>query len=233
MTKQHSPHLITSLIDLTTLSGQETEADILKLCAQAQTENGNVAAVCLYPKFISTAKSILQETGIKVATVVNFPSGEAPLEESIAAINSAINNGADEIDLVMPYKQLQAGNISYVADYLNACRTACTHHSLKIIIESGELNEEEIKQACELVIVAKADFIKTSTGKSAHGASPEAAKLILQAIKHAETSIGIKLSGGVRTVEMVEIYLKLAETYLGKEWVAINTFRIGASKLPT
>lgn len=233
MTKLHCPHLITSLIDLTTLTGQESEADILKLCAQAQTENGNVAAVCLYPQFIATAKQALDGTGIKLATVVNFPSGDAPLEKTLSEIKQAIEQGADEIDLVMPYKQLQSGQYNEVTNYLRACREVCAHHCLKVIIESGELSETEIKQACEIVIAANADFIKTSTGKTAHGASPEAATIILQTIKQANTTTGIKLSGGVRTIGMIETYMKLAETYLGKERVAMDTFRIGASKLPT
>ncbi len=226
-------HLITSLTDLTSLIGSETKEDILKLCATAQTENGNVAAVCTYPKHIVTAKEALAGTHIKVATVVNFPSGKEPLAKIMQTIQAALSQGADEIDLVMPYHLLKQGQVDDVLDYLKTCRQSCLHHCLKVIIESGELTEKQIIQASELVIAAHADFIKTSTGKTTQGATLAAAELILKTIETAKANTGIKLSGGIRTLDIARKYLALAENYLGKERVTKSTFRIGTSKLLT
>ena len=189
-----SSELITSLTDLTSLTGTETEANIIALCEQAQTAYGQVAAVCVYPHYLAIAQPLLANTGIKLATVVNFPSGKIPLAASLATIAEAINNNADEIDLVLPYYLLIEQQYQKVTDYLQAVRQACKNQCLKVIIESGELNSEQIKTACELVIEAKADFIKTSTGKTKQGASLMAAEIILNSIKTQRSSAGIKVS---------------------------------------
>lgn len=227
----HSLELITSLLDLTSLTGSEIPADINILCQKAQTPQGYVAAVCVYPQFIPIAKTALTTTTVKIATVINFPTGNASVEESIQAIKNALNDGTDEIDLVMPYQALKQQQHDFVLTYLQNCRHACAHHCLKIIIESGELSTKEIAQASDLVIAAKADFIKTSTGKTQQGATLNAAEIILQTIVKAQQPIGIKFSGGIRTLAQANDYLDLVVAYLGKEWISTNSVRFGTSRL--
>ncbi|OGT30472.1 MAG: deoxyribose-phosphate aldolase [Gammaproteobacteria bacterium RIFCSPHIGHO2_12_FULL_35_23] len=226
-----SNELIVSLLDLTSLTGQETKTDILSVCQQAQTPYGKVAAVCLYPTHLLLAKQLLFNTSIKLATVINFPHGKSLLAESLATIELAIEHQADEIDLVMPYYLLFEKNYHAIETYLQKCREACPTHCLKVIIESGALMPEQIKIACQLVIQIKANFIKTSTGKISQGASLAAADIILQTIQASQSNIGLKISGGIRTKEQTRDYLNLAVTYFGKVWLQPTHFRIGCSRL--
>lgn len=228
---------IISLIDLTSLSGTESHADIIQLCESANTPYGHTASVCVFPKYVQTAKNCLDSKGllkIKIATVVNFPSGQESIEKVVADTQLAIKHGADEIDIVLPYRDLMAGKIDCVEAMLRACKQACNNKVvLKVIIESGELDTtKNVIKACELSRQQGADFIKTSTGKVAINATHEAATLILESIKQSgDKHVGIKVSGGVKTMEEAADYLRIAKNIMGDEWIDKNHFRFGASSL--
>lgn len=224
------------LMDLTTLNDDDTNSIVTQLCKNAKTSVGNTAAVCIFPRFITLAKETLKEQGcehIKVATVTNFPSGGDDIELAIAETSLAISYGADEIDLVFPYKALIAGNELVGYEMVKACKELCVNGvKLKVIIESGELKTPElIKKASELCIKADADFLKTSTGKVPVNATLEAAEIMLNAIKEHNPNIGFKAAGGVKNSQDVTNYVELAENILGKSWVTTEHFRFGASSL--
>ena len=225
-----------SLMDLTALNDDDTDEVIIRLSKKAKTIAGDTAAVCIYPRFISVAKKALKEHGcdhIKVATVTNFPAGDDDIEMAVAETLVAVSYGADEVDLVFPYKALMAGNAKVGLDMVKACREVCNDGvKLKVIIESGELKTPElITKACEICIEAEVDFIKTSTGKVPINATLEAAKIILGVIKKHNTHVGFKAAGGVKNALDVTSYIELAESILGKEWVTPEHFRFGASGL--
>ena len=225
-----NPVEIIPLIDLTQLPDNHDDTDISKLMHMAVTPFAQVAALCVYPEFVSPIKQ--QTKNFKVATVCNFPEGCHELEETIQEIAQAILYGADEIDLVMPYHQLIAGDVQYCQDYLHACRKACENKTLKVIIESGELKTDTlIKQAAELVITAHADFVKTSTGKTPTGATLEAVTSILQVLKQADSNqTGLKISGGIADYATAGQYLQLIDEHMGESWITTH-LRIGASRL--
>ena len=176
------------LMDLTTLNEADTNNHVIQLCHDAKTSVGNTAAVCIYPKFIAIAKETLVKQNcehIKIATVTNFPHGGDNIEIAIAETLAAVGGGADEIDLVFPYKALIAGDESIGFEMVKACKGICFPKvKLKVIIESGELKTPElIKKASKICIKAGADFIKTSTGKVSVNATLEAAEIMLNSIK--------------------------------------------------
>ena len=225
-----------SLIDLTSLTDNETEQEITNLCQQAQSPAGQTAAICIFPRFVPLAKKILraqQTPHIKVATVTNFPHGNDDLAIALAETQAAVSYGADEIDLVFPYRALMQGDENIGFDMVKVCKKACgVEAKLKVIIESGELKSNELIQKASMIAInAGADFIKTSTGKVPVNATPQAAKIMLEVIKNKNINVGFKAAGGVRTVEDVAIYLDLADSILGKEWADTNHFRFGASSL--
>ena len=222
--------LIASL-DLTSLNDDDTDETIGELCAKALTPAGKTAAVCVYPRFIPLAKSRLA-SDIKVATVINFPSGLADIGLMEKEISSAVRLGADELDVVLPYRALLGKDIEFCTDYLNHAREACGKRTLKIIIETGELKTvDNIRQAAILCINAKADFIKTSTGKTPVSATPEAANIILETIFRYGKNTGFKASGGIKTFADAKKYLTLAQSIMGPAWPLPNRFRIGASSV--
>lgn len=227
------------LMDLTSLTDQETNADIEKLCRQAKSQGGNTAAICIFPRFIPLAKKLLAQQGtpdIKIATVTNFPHGNEDIAIALAETKAAVAYGADEVDVVFPYKALINGDINIGLELVEACKKVCPKGVLlKVIIESGELNTPElIKLASEVSIRAGADFIKTSTGKVKVNATPEAAKIMLEVIKatnNADIDTGFKAAGGVRDVDDAQVYLNLTTTILGENWATTKHFRFGASSL--
>ncbi|WP_423063309.1 deoxyribose-phosphate aldolase [Candidiatus Paracoxiella cheracis] len=221
------------LLDLTNLNDDDTPKSIEKLCQQASTPFGEVAAVCIYPKFVGQAKNLLVGTSIKIATVVNFPNGNETLSDCVTQIKRVIQDGADEIDVVMPYEAYMRGQTDDVLEFLQACRGIMGPDIvMKVILETGALIYHElIAGACEIAIRAKADFIKTSTGKINPGASPQAAEIILNVIKKSGEPVGFKAAGGVRTVEQATEYLSLAENIMGKAWISAKKMRFGASSL--
>jgi deoxyribose-phosphate aldolase len=226
---------IYSLIDLTSLNFNDTEATITQLCQQATSTLGHVAAVCIYPKFIPLAKKLLTNSDVKIATVVNFPEGSQSLATVVGDIQKAIKLGAQEIDVVMPYQEYLAKKYAEVKNFIHACKNACGEDVLlKVILETGALQQAAIiSQASKDVILAGADFIKTSTGKINIGATLEAAEAMLTTIHDLKLNraVGFKTSGGVRTIEQAKNYLMLAESIMGKNWISPQTFRIGASQL--
>lgn len=227
----HDIAKIISLIDLTSLNDEDTNESILTLCKKAITPMGSVAAVCVYPRFVKLAADFFSGK-MKIATVVNFPHGADPLDEVIALIHQSIQDGADEIDVVFPYANFLSGDETGAVDFIRTCKKACGHHLLKVILEIGALKESQIIfKISQAALSAGADFIKTSTGKIPTGATPEAALAMLLAIKSSHKNAGIKISGGIRTIEQALEYISLAETIMGNHWVTPNHFRIGASSL--
>ena len=233
MTTQSSAQRALSLIDLTNLNDDCTEEDVVELCSRAQGEFGNTAAVCVWPRFVNLCASILRGTSIKVATVVNFPHGGTDVADVVATTIAALDAGADEIDLVLPYQSMIIGDEAQVLSMLQAVREvvhAPAH--LKVILETGELiNPERIRRASELAIKSGADFIKTSTGKTKISATPEAVTTMLQVIRDSGRLVGLKPSGGIRTVADAQQYLDLADAIMGPQWATPQTFRFGASGL--
>ncbi|SET30188.1 deoxyribose-phosphate aldolase [Thalassotalea agarivorans] len=225
-----------ALMDLTSLTDNESVEDIITLCKQAKSAAGNTAAICIYPRYIPYARKQLfaQETPhINIATVINFPHGNDDIDIAVAEAKAAIAYGADEIDLVFPYKAFIAGNTKLASEMISAVKGACKGNALlKVILETGELSSPTlIKSASELAIDAGADFIKTSTGKVATNATLEAAEIMLQVIAEKNTSVGFKPAGGVKNLEDTKAYLSLASRILGEEWITAAHFRFGASSL--
>lgn len=225
------------LIDLTSLNEDDTDAAVISLCDQATTATGPVAAVCVYPRFVSIAKQALDERGerrVQVATVVNFPYGTDALEVTLRGVQAAIAEGADEIDVVFPFKSLMLADSCPGYELVRACKEVCGRRRLKVIIESGELREPTLIRTASLTsIEAGADFIKTSTGKARVNATPAAANIMLEVIRDTGGQCGFKAAGGIRTVADAATYLALADNVLGQAWVTPAHFRFGASALLT
>ncbi len=225
-----------SLMDLTSLNDDDTEASIIALCRAADTRFGTPAAVCIYPRFIGVARQALNERGISgrvsIATVTNFPHGHDDIELAVRETRAAVAAGADEVDLVFPWRALLAGNEQLGLMLVRACRAACGEATLKVIIESGELQEPRvIRRAAELAIEGGADFIKTSTGKVPVNATLASADVMLRAIRDSGQDVGFKAAGGVRTAEDAQQYLRLAANVMGADWINPRHFRFGASSL--
>lgn len=226
--------ILVSCLDLTSLNESDNDETITALCQRASTPAGSVAAVCVYPKFVPLALQSLSGN-VKIATVVNFPSGGADLAKLETEINKALKAGADEIDCVFPYRRFINGDVDNCRRYLEHARQLCgTEHALKIILETGELQTTtRIKTAAQFCIEAGADFIKTSTGKTKISATPEAANAILEVIRASKQEVGFKASGGIKTIDEAKKYLVLANSIMGPDWVNSRHFRIGASSLLT
>jgi len=226
------------LMDLTTLNEDDTVEKVEALCRQAHGDAGDTAAVCIYPRFIPYARRALQQQGaesIRIATVTNFPAGGSDIDIALAETRAAVAYGADEVDVVFPYRALMAGDEQTGYDLVKACKAVCGQRVLlKVIIESGELKQPRlIRRASELAIDAGADFIKTSTGKVPVNATLEAARIMLQVIAEKGGRCGFKAAGGVRDAAQAGAYLELAESILGADWIDADHFRFGASGLLT
>jgi deoxyribose-phosphate aldolase len=224
------------LIDLTSLNESDDAAAIQALARAARTPQGDVAAVCTWPGLIAVAAEALKETGVGLAAVANFPSGEASLGETVAEISAAVAAGADEIDVVIPYRRLLEGDRAAALRTVEVSREACGETVLlKVILETGRLaTADNIRLASDLAIEGGADFLKTSTGKIQPGATREAAEVMISAIAAAgrrARPLGFKASGGVRTLAQAGAYLQLFEQILGAGTAIPRTFRVGASAL--
>jgi deoxyribose-phosphate aldolase len=227
---------IISLMDLTSLNLDDNADKIRNLCEQGISSYGAVAAVCIYPEFVEIASSALENTEVRVATVANFPYGNESVQDVLKTIRAAIENGADEIDVVIPYQSYLQGNRIETQDLVRACKEACQGVCLKVILETGALEKPEIiAKASKDVLEAGADFLKTSTGKISIGASLEAAEVMLREINnHYQATgkmAGFKASGGVKTVEQAEAYIELATRIMGADYITADYFRFGASSL--
>jgi deoxyribose-phosphate aldolase len=223
-------------LDLTSLGEDDDAARIEALCAAALTPFGTPAALCVYPEWIATCRARLHGSGadaIHVATVVNFPDGGADPQRVQRETRRAIAAGADEVDVVLPWRSLLAGHDGAARDVLGACREACGARArMKVILETGELGASEaIRAAAGLALDEGADFLKTSTGKVAVNATPEAALLLLEAIAARGGGCGFKAAGGIRTLDDAARYFALADALLGVDWAGPERFRFGASAL--
>ncbi|MDO8953617.1 MAG: deoxyribose-phosphate aldolase [Gammaproteobacteria bacterium] len=227
---------IIALMDLTSLNQDDTEEKIRALCLQAVTPYAAVAAVCVYPEFVATAVSALSGTAIKIATVVNFPYGDEPLAQVLNTIRQALDNGADEIDVVIPYQAYINGDRASTKKLVKACKALCQDATLKVILETGALQKPElIAMASRDALESGADFLKTSTGKIPVGATTNAADIMLREINlYSQLSgkqAGFKASGGVKTVKQAEAYLDVAQSIMGDDYLMPEYFRFGASSL--
>ncbi|MDO8252626.1 MAG: deoxyribose-phosphate aldolase [Rhodoferax sp.] len=229
-----SAQLALSCLDLTSLNDQDTEADIARLCMRAQSSFGPVAAVCVWPRLAAFARTQLPEH-IAVAAVANFPDGSFDVQRALRDTGAIVQSGAQEVDVVMPYAQLLAGDEAAVALLLQAVRKACPGLVLKVILETGELKDPIlIERASRLSLAAGADFLKTSTGKTPVSATLQAARTMLGAIASdpaAACRVGFKPSGGIRTVADAASYIALCSEVLGAQALTPARFRIGASSV--
>lgn len=221
------------LLDLTDLADEASEAGARALCARAVTPHGSVAAVCLWPRHVATAKAALAGTGVKIATVVNFPAGGEDTRAVEKETARAIADGADEIDLVLPWRAFVAGRAGFAETQVVRVKRVCTDRArLKVILETGELGDAAtIRAAADLALAAGADFVKTSTGKVKVNATPAAAEILIEAIRASGRPAGFKAAGGIRTIEDAAGYLAIADRIMGPDWVSPAAFRFGASGL--
>ena len=225
-----------SCIDNTTLNGTDNEAHVATFCKHTM-EMGQVAAVCVYPRFVSVARKTLAGSEIKVASVAGaFPHGQLPIALKVEEVKYAIGEGADEIDMVLSRGALLAGEDTLVRDEVALMKEACQGRTLKVIMETGELPSPTlIAKASQLSIDGGADFIKTSTGKIGVGATLEVAEIMLTVInenvKKGKKRVGFKAAGGISTPEEALAYAEMAKKIMGEDYVKNQTFRIGASRL--
>jgi deoxyribose-phosphate aldolase len=223
---------IITLLDLTELSSTATERDVSQLWFRAQVLGA--AAVCTWPRFIGVIGHPGRSTVPVPAVVVNFPSGDGPLDAALAEVANAARDGALEFDVVLPYRALLAGDREAVRSFLVPVVEAVHAHAgkAKIILETGALEAAGlVTEASLLAVEAGADFLKTSTGKHERGASVAAVTEMLEVVRKAPRPVGLKVSGGVRRRRDAEVYLDLAASVMGESWVRPENFRIGASSL--
>ena len=241
--KQWAIDLAISMIDLTTLEGQDTPGKVRALCAKAQRPDPSdpsvphVAAVCVYPDLVAVAKESLGRSGIKVASVATaFPSGRSSLAVKLQDTKDAVAAGADEIDMVIDRGAFLAGRYGDVFDEIVAVKQACGDAHLKVILETGELaTYDNVRRASWLAMLAGGDFIKTSTGKISPAATLPVTMIMLEAVRDFRDStgrqVGVKPAGGIRTTKDAVRHLVIVNETAGEDWLDPDWFRIGASSL--
>lgn len=222
------------MIDLTDLSDDHSPDGIDELCRRAR-EHGT-AAVCVWPEFVRRCADLLEGSDVRVATVANFPSGDEPVADVVAMAEAALGAGADDVDLVLPYRAFLDGDSDPGVEMVAAVAALVEPPKLvKVILESGAYTDNDsIAAAAHVAIANGANFVKTSTGKIDEGASLDAARAMLGAIQEATDAgrtVGLKPSGGIRTFEDAMAYLDLADSVMGEGWATPATFRFGASGL--
>jgi deoxyribose-phosphate aldolase len=235
--------LAVRVTDLTTLEGADTPGKVAALCSKAIRPNPSdpgvpsVAAICVYPNLVPTAKARLDGSGVRVAAVATaFPSGQTPIDLKVAEVTRALELGADEIDMVIDRGAFLSGRYAKVFDEIVQVKAAIGETHLKVILETGELGTyDNIRRASLLAMAAGADFIKTSTGKISPAATLPTALCMLEAIRdvHDETGrvVGFKAAGGVRAAKQAIQHLVLVHETLGPDWLTPDRYRIGASSL--
>lgn len=235
--------LALGMIDLTTLEGKDTAGKVKQVCQKAMhvgdvfLDLPKVAAVCVYPVQVRVAKKKLGNSGIKVAAVATgFPSGNTSLAIKLEEVKYAIDEGADEIDMVISRGEFLKGNYQLVYDEIAAIKEQCAKAKLKVILETGELSTlDNVRKASEIAMLAGADFIKTSTGKIPAAANQAVTLVMLEAIKDfyhkTNKMVGIKPAGGISTAKVALQYLVMLYETLGAKWMHNNWFRFGASSL--
>lgn len=232
-----------NMIDLTTLEGADTPGKVRQLCYKAMHPHDAVpgipavAAVCVYPAMVGVAKKALAGSEVKVAAVSTaFPSGQAPLSVKIDDTNFALDQGADEIDMVISRGKFLSGDYQFVFDEIAKIKSLCKRARLKVILETGELgNLDNVRKASDIAIAAGADFIKTSTGKISPAATMPVTLVMLEAIRdhyfRTGEMVGMKPAGGISTAKSALHYLVMVKETLGDEWLTNTWFRFGASRL--
>jgi deoxyribose-phosphate aldolase len=234
-----------NMVDLTTLEGADTENKVRQMCYKAQHLHDSipglptVAAVCVYPIFVGVAKKALKGSNVKIASVATaFPSGHSSLDIKLQDTKIAIDNGADEVDMVISRGRFHQGDYNFVYDEIATIKEACAKHNvrLKTILETGELGTlDRVRKASDIALHAGSDFIKTSTGKIKPAATLPFTLVMLEAIKdyYYETGIqvGMKPAGGISTAKLALQYLMLVKETLGDKWLTNEWFRFGASSL--
>ncbi len=235
--------MVLNMIDLTTLEGKDTEGKVKQMCYKAVHLHDviaglpTVAAVCVYPSMVKTAKDALKGTNVKVASVATaFPSGQSTYDVKIADTKFAVENGADEIDMVISRGEFLEGNYNFVYDEIASIKEACGKARLKVIFETGELSSlDNVRRASEIAMYAGADFIKTSTGKISPAATMPVTLVMLEAIRdyYYKTGkmIGMKPAGGISSAKAALHYLVMVRETLGGAWLSNEWFRFGASSL--
>ena len=232
MDQQNFARHAVSLVDLTDLADDARANQAAALTARALALPVPVAALCLWPRFVAQTRKALGNSTIKLATVVNFPHGGEDIPATCEETRRAVDEAADEIDLVLPWRAFLDGRASDAAKMIRAVRNNCGKAHLKVILETGALLEEKsIRAASRLALAEGADFLKTSTGKIAISATPDAARFMLEEIKASGQNIGFKASGGLRSFEQARLYFDLAEEIMGIGWAVPKHFRYGASGL--
>lgn len=238
-----------SVIDLTTLSGDDTEGRVRRLCAKARQpvradilealgmEGLTVGAVCVYHDMVATAVDALKGSGIPVAAVsTGFPAGLSPLPLRLAEIGESVKDGAEEIDIVISRRHVLTGNWQALYDEMRAMREACGHAHVKAILATGELGTlRNVARASLVCMMAGADFIKTSTGKESVNATLPVSLVMIRAIRdyydRTGIRIGYKPAGGISKAKDALVYLSLIKEELGDRWLRPDLFRFGASSL--
>ena len=235
--------LVLSMIDLTTLEGQDTPGKVRQLCQKAIHLHDalpglpHVAAVCVYPTMVSIARQALEGRDINIASVATaFPSGQAPLSVKLEDTRMAVEAGANEIDMVISRGEFLAGQYGHVFNEIVAIKEACGDAHLKVLLETGELGTlDRVRRASVLAMHAGADFIKTSTGKIQPAATMQVTLVMLQAIRdyYYETGrmVGMKPAGGISSAKLALHYLVMLRETLGNAWMTPEWFRFGASSL--
>lgn len=242
-TKLNGLKLVLNMIDLTTLEGKDTEGKVKQLCYKAQHLHDaypglpTVAAVCVYPSMVKTAKKAVEGSGIKIASVATaFPSGQSTRAVKISDTKYAVAQGADEIDMVISRGKFHEGEYNFVFDEIAAIKEACGNARLKVILETGELGSfDKVRCASDIAMYAGADFIKTSTGKIQPAATMPVTLVMLEAIRdfYYKTGkmIGMKPAGGISKSKLALHYLVMLKETLGEDWMNNEWFRFGASSL--
>ncbi len=235
--------MVLSMIDLTTLSGQDTPGKVKQMCYKARHLHDavaglpHVAAVCVYPTMVHVAKKELDGTGIHIASVATgFPTGQYPLDVKLDDTRKAVADGADEIDMVISRGKFLKGDYNYVFDEIAQVKEACGEAHLKVILETGELSTyDNVRKASDLAMHAGADFIKTSTGTISPAATMPVTLVMLEAIRdfYYQTGkmIGMKPAGGIGNAKLAIHYLVMVRETLGQAWLNPDWFRFGASRL--
>ena len=241
--KIHALKLAMSMMDLTTLEGKDTPGKVMQLCEKALCPHAalpdlpSAAAVCVYPNMVRIAKKTLEGSKVKVASVATaFPSGMSNRKVKIEDTKYAVNEGADEIDMVISRGHFLAGEYSYVFDEIASVKEACGQAHLKVILETGELSTyDNVRLASDIAMHAGADFIKTSTGKIQPAATLPVTLVMLEAIRdfyyREGKRIGMKPAGGISTAKLAIQYLVILRETLGEAWMNPGLFRFGASSL--
>ncbi|MEO7370364.1 MAG: deoxyribose-phosphate aldolase [Ilumatobacteraceae bacterium] len=230
-------------LDLTSLNLDDTPERIDALCDRAMSPAPGIdihpAAVCIYPRFVAQVRARVGDSGIAVAAVANFPAGIGSADAVVDEVARALADGADEIDVVFPFRAYLAGQHDAPAELVRrvsaVCRTGTHRAKLKVILETGVLKDRDvIKGAAEVAVANGADFLKTSTGKLEPAATPEAVAALLEVIAEMQLRgrpIGLKVAGGVKTVADAVVYLGLADAVLEPDGAVPGNFRFGASGL--